>query len=137
MLFRSSRSGLGRIENGALTRGNPPSLRRLELWKKAAVSVQGRPDWVFIKLHTHGMDPNDTDTILGEPMQHFLRALINGAAARQEVLHFVSAREMVNIVLAACDGRQGNPAEFRDYRYRLASRRAAGSLPAPAVAAKG
>jgi len=135
---RSSRSGLGRIENGALTRGSPPSLRRLELWKKAAISVQGRPDWVFIKLHTHGMDPNDTATILGEPMQHFLRELINRAPERGEVLHFVSAREMVNIALAACDGRQGNPGEFRDYRYRLKSTRALdGFRPAPAAAAKG
>jgi hypothetical protein len=118
---RTSRSGFGRIENGALTGVNPPSLRRLALWKKAAVAVQGRPDWIFIKLHTHGMDPNDMETILGEPMQQFLRELIASAPARGETLHFVSAREMVNIVLAAADGREGNPADFRDYRYRLKS----------------
>jgi hypothetical protein len=26
---------------------------------------------------------------------------------------------MVNIVLAACDGRDGNPGDYRDYRLRL------------------
>ena len=35
-------------------------------------------------------------------------------------LHFVTMREMVNIALAACDGHEGNPGEYRDYRFRLA-----------------
>ena len=51
-------------------------------------------------------------------MEAFLRELVQGADARNEVLHFVSAREMVNIILAACDGREGNPGEYRDY-WRL------------------
>jgi hypothetical protein len=45
--------------------------------------------------------------------------LIDGAAARNEILHFVTAREMANIALAACDGREGNPGDYRDYRYKL------------------
>jgi len=51
-------------------------------------------------------------------MRDFLRELVQGAEQRGEILHFVSAREMVNIILAACDGREGNPGEFRDYRLR-------------------
>lgn len=62
---RSARSGWGRIENAALTGPNPSSLRRLGLWKNARVAVGGRPDWLFIKLHTHGMAPADMDTMLG------------------------------------------------------------------------
>ena len=116
---RSARSGWGRIENGALTKPNPPSLRRLSLWKKAGITVTGRPDWIFIKLHTHGMAPDDTETMLGAPVQRFLKDLIEGASDRKEILHFVSAREMANIVLAACDGREGNPGDYRDYRYKL------------------
>jgi len=46
--------------------------------------------------------------------------LIEGASDRGEVLHFVSAREMANILLAACDGCEGNPNDYRDYRYKLA-----------------
>ena len=49
-------------------------------------------------------------------MRKFLRELVEGAEQRGEILHFVSAREMVNIMLAACDGRDGDPAELRDYR---------------------
>ncbi len=104
------------VENGALTRFNPPNLRRLRLWKQAAIRVQGRPDLLFIKLHCHGMNPADEDVVLGSSMQSFLRELVEGAPQRGETLHFVSAREMVNIILAACDGRGGNPGDYRDYR---------------------
>jgi hypothetical protein len=117
---RSSRTGFGRIENGSLTSGNPPSLRRLALWKGAGIKVAGQPDWIFIKLHTHGMDPTQTDTVLRGPMRRFLEELTADPPGRGEILHFVSAREMANIALAACDGREGNPGEYRDYRYKLA-----------------
>ena len=62
------------------------------------------------------MDPTQELGILGRLMQQFLKDLIEGAGQRKETLHFVTAREMVNIVLAACDGREGNPGDFRDYR---------------------
>lgn len=64
------------------------------------------------------MDPTQHDAVLGQPMRDFLRELVEGAEQRGEILHFVSAREMANIILAACDGREGNPGEFRDYRLR-------------------
>lgn len=116
LLTRSD--GRIRIENGALVGANPPSLRRLQLWKRAGISVKGRPDWIFIKLHCHSMDPRHELASLGDGMRSFLRELVSGANDRNEVLHFTSAREMVNIALAACDGREGNPGEFRDYRLR-------------------
>jgi hypothetical protein len=117
---RNSRNTIGRIENGALTAANPPSIRRLGRWERAAITVHDRPDWLFIKLGTHGMNPTDTEMILGRATQEFLKKLIQGAPERQETLHFVSAREMANMALAACDGREGNPGDYRDYRYRLA-----------------
>jgi hypothetical protein len=106
------------IENASITRSNPLSVRRLELWKSAAITVDGRPDWLFIKLHCHGMDPSQKDAVLGEGMRRFLEAAVQGAAERRETLHFVSAREMVNMILAACDGRTGDPGQYRDYRFR-------------------
>jgi hypothetical protein len=118
MRVSPSRSRIAGIENGAITRGNPLSLSRLRLWKRAAISVRGKPDWLFIKLHCHGMDPTQRDVVLGEPMRKFLRELVEGAVQRGEILHFVSAREMVNIILAACDGREGHPGEYRDYRFK-------------------
>ena len=106
------------VENGAITARNPASMRRLGLWKKAAIAVEGRPDWLFIKLHCHGMDPTQENVMLGEPMKQFLRELMETADSRRHLVHFVSAREMTNILLAACDGREGNPAEYRDYRLK-------------------
>jgi hypothetical protein len=141
--FERSRAGRATrwatIENGALTPPNPPSLRRLKLWKDAAISVQGRPDWLFIKLHCHSMDSSQEPAVLGEPMRKFLGELVGGAQQRGETIHFASAREMVNIILAACDGREGNPGDYRDYcltRVRK-NRSASSSGEAQPVMAKG
>jgi hypothetical protein len=122
-LLPAFRSGGGirrwvRVDNAALTGPNPATLDRLRRWKRAGISVEGRPDWLFIKLHCHGMDPRHHEALLGSAMQNFLRELTEGAEERNEVLHFTSAREMVNIILAACDGKEGNPGEYRDYRLQ-------------------
>lgn len=103
-----ARNGFARVENAALTGANPPGMRRLKLWKKAAIGVQDRPDWIFIKLHCHSMDPTQRESVMGAAMHRFLSELVGGASDRQEVIHFVTAREMVNIIWAACDGR-GEP----------------------------
>lgn len=117
---RLSSSGLfPRIENGALTGANPPSLHRLQLWVDATITVQGRPNWLFVKLHCHGMDPRDESAMLGSAIQRFLGDLIKWARQNCVMLHFLTAREMVNVALAACDSREGNPADYRDYHLRL------------------
>jgi hypothetical protein len=123
MLDFRSRRGSRRfvhIDNAALTGPNPASLHRLNRWKRAAISVKGQPDWLFIKLHCHGMDFRHEDATLGAAMQEFLRELTSEAEQRNEILHFTSAREMVNIILAACDGKEGNPGNYRDYRLQRA-----------------
>ena len=109
-----------RIENAALTATNPATLHRLRLWKQSAICVQGRPDWLFIKLHCHGMDASQDEVLLGDPMRKFVSELVAGAGERKETLHFVSAREMANIIVAACEGREGNPGEYRDYWLKRA-----------------
>jgi len=107
------------IENSELSGCNPPTMHRLRLWRDAAITVQGRADWLFIKLHCHGMEPRDEPTMLGNSIQHFLQELVEGPGNRAEYrLHFVTIREMANIILAACDEREGNPGEYRDYRFR-------------------
>jgi hypothetical protein len=127
------------IENGSLTSNDPPTLYRLRLWKRAAIAVKGRPDWLFIKLQCHGMDPRDRESMLGAQMQHFLESLVSRAAEQGEILHFVTAREMVNIILAACDGREGNPGDYRDYRLkreRAVNRVLCGSVVTSSIAMK-
>jgi hypothetical protein len=118
---RIGRWGVPRIENSALTTVNPPSLKRLALWRRAAITVRGRPDWIFIKLHCHGMDSRDEAAMLGAPLTRFLETVTEESRRGGDAVHFVTAREMVNIALAACDGRSGSPGDYLDYRLRLAT----------------
>jgi hypothetical protein len=115
---RTLHSARPALDNGAITAAHPATMHRLSLWKQAQVRVLGRPDWLFIKLHCHSMDPTQKDAVIGDSFRDFLAALVGGAAGRKETLHFVAAREMANILLAACDGREGNPGDYRDYRFK-------------------
>lgn len=108
---------LPRIENGDLTGANPPRLHRLRVWEKCNIQVQGRPDWLFIKLHTHGGIPQNYQMLLGEPMREFHAQLREYCASGRYRLHYVTAREMVNILHAAEAGLAGSPGEHRNYRY--------------------
>ncbi|MGB2663723.1 MAG: hypothetical protein WAK48_06960 [Candidatus Acidiferrum sp.] len=108
------------IENSELSGVNPPTLRRLDLWRDAAIAVRGRPEWVFIKLHCHGLAPGEESVMFGPSIQRFLRDLVEGSRNGVEYkLHFVTLREMVNVILAACDGQNGNPGDYRDFRFQL------------------
>jgi len=117
-LRRSLRSARPVLDNGGITEANPATMHRCSLWKQAQVRVLGRPDWLFIKLHCHSMDPTQKDAVIAAGFRNFLTAFVGGAADRKETLHFVTAREMTNILLAACDGREGNPGAYRDYRFK-------------------
>ena len=55
----------------------------------AGIAVAGRPDCVFIKLHTHGAKEANTAMLLGEPMRDFHRALASYARGRDD---FASGR---------------------------------------------
>ncbi len=128
---RSLHSARPVLDNGGITEANPPTMHRFSLWKQAQVQVFGRPEWLFIKLYCHGMNPTQKDALIGDGFRNFLSALVGGASDRKETLHFVTAREMANILLAACDGREGDPSTYRDYRFkRLAD------LPLPAEKSK-
>ena len=112
------RSARPMLENGGITGRAPLSLKRLALWRKAHIHVAGRPDWLFIKLFCHSMEPRQREAVMGDLFVEFLEELVGGARERKETLHFVTAREMTNILLAACDGREGNPGDYRDYRWK-------------------
>ena len=122
-----------RIENGDLTAANPPTEERLRLWLDCKIYVEGRPNWIFVKLHTHGAKPENADMLLGEPMRAFHRRLAQLAASDHSIrFHYVTAREMVNILHAAERGHSGDPGQFRNFRYRrLPAAQPASSIPAP------
>ncbi len=109
---------LPRIENGEITGANPPRADRMKIWTQLGIHVEGQPNWIFIKLHTHGGIERDMTTLLGDRMKSFYtHALETYNDGQKFRLHFVSAREMVNIIHAAEDGHAGDAGAFRDHRY--------------------
>jgi hypothetical protein len=106
------------IENADINHVLPPDARRLGLWLRAGVHVPTRPEWVFVKLHTHGCNEPNQDVLLGDPMVRFHRALAD-RAARDPLFrfHYVTAREMANLALAAEAGAPLSVAEARSFRY--------------------
>jgi hypothetical protein len=111
------KGGLGvRIENGALTGDDPPTPGRVDTWVDQGIHVAGRPDWVFVKVHTHGAVEKTADSLLGGDgramHEHLGRAYNDGARWK---LHYVTAREMYNVARAAMDGKGGDPGLWRDY----------------------
>jgi hypothetical protein len=114
-----------RIENSAVTADDPATPTRVRSWVRQGIHIAGRPEWVFVKVHTHGAPEKQAASLLGDGgrMMHTeLTTRYNDG--RRWRLHYVTAREMFNIALAAMDGKSGNPGAYRDYE-----------LPPPPVAA--
>jgi hypothetical protein len=112
------------IENADLTGRRPPTLERFRRWVKTGVHVAGRPNWVFVKLHTHGCKDVNTGMLLGEPMQAFHRGLAQWSGERSNRrYHYVTAWEMAQLVHAA--ERGGTVDEVLAPKSRIAPQSAA------------
>ena len=112
------------IENGDIAGSYLPTRDRVDLWIKQRISVKGKPDWIFVKVHCHGAPEKNADVLLGKPMDDmfsYLESEYNDG--KQFVLHYVTAREMVNMVKAAEAEEQGNPNEYRDYMIETNKKR--------------
>jgi hypothetical protein len=133
LVFDWRRPRLGvvpRLENGCIQGSQPARIERLELWLKARVQVPARPDWFFVKLHAHGATENSHEALLGAPMVRFHEDLARRAAAEPRFhYHYVTAREMYNLVKAAEAGWTGSVADARDYELLWNGAEAARSEP--------
>jgi len=106
------------IENGSVTATNPPTKDRIDLWVQQHIHVKGRPDWVFVKVYTHGAQDDNRAAFFGakgylDRMYSYLEQQYNDGKFYK--LHYVTAREMYNIIKAAEAGKNGNPNPYRDY----------------------
>ena len=105
-----------RVENASLTTYNWGRPDRIRSWLNCHVHVQGRPEWLFVKLHTHGAIEGDFDGLFGKRarMMHKMLAeqLNDGKNYR---LHYVTARQAFNVVRAAENGLGGEPSQYFDY----------------------
>ena len=105
-----------RIENGGLTGVDPPSPTRVADWVAQDIHVAGRPDWVFVKVYTHGAPEATAASLLGDGGRSLHRELTGRYNdGRNWNLHYVTAREMYNIIRAALAGEVGDPGQYRDY----------------------
>jgi hypothetical protein len=53
-------------------------------------------------------------------MAAFCRDALTHAETSGVRFHFVTAREMANIAMAAVEGNSGDPDDFKDYYWKLA-----------------
>lgn len=100
---------------------DPATLDRMDGWVGHNVHVIGQDKWVFVKVYTHGCMEDLTyqpawDAFFGETMDSFyndIEAKYNDGISWK--LHYVSAREMYNIIKAAEAGMTGDPGQYRDF----------------------
>jgi hypothetical protein len=105
-----------RIESAAIDATDPPTPERVATWVAQDIHVVGRPEWVFVKVHTHGAPERNAEVLLGAHgvrLHETLAARFNDG--RHWRLHYVTAREMYNIAVAAMDGMTGDPSAYRDH----------------------
>lgn len=90
--------------------------KRVDDWVKANIHVRGQPNWVFVKICTHGCMEENFHFNFGSTahrMFSYLEKKYNDGEKFQ--LHYVTAREAYNIVKAAEAGESRNPDKYRDY----------------------
>ena len=103
---------LWRIEYGALEEYARPSIDRINEWIDANIHVSGRPEWVFVKLYSHGIQ---SPSIMKEHFGNLLADIAAVSKRRGFKYHYMSARELFNVVKAAEAGKTGNPESYRDF----------------------
>jgi hypothetical protein len=105
------------FEYGGIGNGDEaPSKSRVNSWIASGIAVRGRPEWIFVKVYTHGVQSESV--VLGEDtdrMYSYLEQRYGRGAYR---LHYVTAREAYNIVKAAEDCLSGDPDLYRDYEVK-------------------
>jgi len=116
---------LPKVDDGEIAADNPPTSDRVDFWVRTGIHVEGRPEWIVVKVFTHGADLGEHPVLLGDPIrrmhEHLRDAYNDGMRYR---LHYVTARELTNILKAAEAGLAGSPGLYRDYvlkpyAYRL------------------
>jgi hypothetical protein len=107
-----------KIENSCLQKSQPPDKNRFDNWLRACVNIPTQPNWYFVKLHTHGVNEPNQDVLLGESMVRF-HEVLQERENRDPLFrfHYVTAREMANLALAAAHGSDSPVHLGRSFRY--------------------
>ena len=106
-------------DDGSINDIFPGDENRIDKWVETGFRIPGRPDWIFIKIFSHGAAEGEREANLGsdaDTMYQILETKYNDGERFR--LHYVSAREMFNLIKAAEAGKTGNPNQYRDFVYR-------------------
>jgi hypothetical protein len=101
------------LEYGAIENDPKPAPFRVKSWIELSVAVEGRPEWRFIKLYTHGQQ--SANSFFSQEMEETLIALKKEVGDRGYRLHYVTAREAYNIAKAAEAGLKDDPVQYYDW----------------------
>lgn len=107
---------LPRIDNGHITGQFPGTPDRVRRWVGQHIHVKGRPEWVVVKVSCHGAEERSSGALLGmEADRMYSHLEVNFRDHVDYRLHYVTARELYNIVKAAEAGCDGDPGDFRNF----------------------
>jgi hypothetical protein len=104
------------IDDGEIAASNLPTPDRVDFWINTGIHVAGKPEWIIAKIFTHGAPESEHEVLLGEPivrMHQYLASRYNDGNNFR--LHYVTARELYNIIKAAEAGNVGDPCQYRNY----------------------
>jgi len=108
-----------RLENGGLYPKIPVTKDRVSSWFKESVHVKGRPGSVFIKLYNHSAYEEMSGVFLKKGgLRELLTMVSDYCASEGSALHFVTARELTNVICAIEDNVDNHATSF-DYRFEL------------------
>jgi hypothetical protein len=104
------------IENPEIHAAAPGTPDRVKNWVSQHVHVKGRPEWVFVKVSCHGAEDGNVDALLGDGADRMYSSLEKACRDRPGYrLHYLTAREIYNLVKAAESGKTGDPFGYRDF----------------------
>jgi len=108
------------LDDGDIHTAGHASPSRADSWVRANVHVPERPDWVFIKLFSHGVTgEGDMESVLGSDFDATLSYLEREYNdGRRYVLHYITSREAYNLARAAAEGANGEPQQYIDAYVR-------------------
>lgn len=112
------------IESGNIGYTDPVDLHRLKLWIDTNIHVEGESNFRFIKLHAHGCQEENMRFLLEGGLDNLYNLLEEHCNDGEKFkLHYVTARELVNIVKALEAGEclfdSERLVEAMNYRYEL------------------
>lgn len=106
-----------RIENATLSADYHFSERRLALWMSANVHVIGRPDVLFLKLHTHGTQPAIYSYLCQNGGLHAIFSSLTDYCSENKDTHLIfgSSRQMYNIIKGIEADANADPVALLDF----------------------